>query len=500
MIRLGAAGLTLIALLAAGSAPPAPASHTPPAPASAVHATPAVAAPAAPPGARAAPASAPPATGSLPLSPVAESVPARRIEGQAYIGVNDVARLLYARRSWRADVRRLTLDVGRHHVSLVPDNPFAAIDSSLVRLPYPARLTGGELMVPAAFVDTLPREPSLARLLYDPLKDAIVVLPPGGVVRLLEVAVGDSVTRLIFGADRADEAIVADRLRAQFRLRFSGYFAGGPPAPPPRGSLVQALRPIGTVSGCAFELTIGPAAAGFRLRREPEQRRVVLEVSRSAKPPFEAFAPEAVVLPPGTPTIVLDPGHGGADEGVSAAGLTEKQLTLALARLLRDELERTRTARVLLTRDDDREVAARQRAETANHARADLFVSLHFDGFPVARSRGVTVWCPPAGRPAPVVAGAFTLTPWGAAALAHSARSRALAEAVRSAFTLHDLGPVRVREFVPAPLTGVDAPCLMLECATLTAPADAERLRRPDGLRAIATTLAQAIAAWRSTN
>ena len=50
MIRLGAAGLTLIALLAAGSAPPAPASHTPPAPASAVHATPAVAAHAAPPG------------------------------------------------------------------------------------------------------------------------------------------------------------------------------------------------------------------------------------------------------------------------------------------------------------------------------------------------------------------------------------------------------------------------------------------------------------------
>jgi N-acetylmuramoyl-L-alanine amidase len=510
MSRLEAAGLALIALLAAGSARPAPAgtAHAapPPAAGSARPAPAGTAHAALPPAAgsaRPAPAGtahvAPPPAAALPLSPVAESVPARRIEGQPYIGVNDVARLLDARRRWRADVRRLTLDIGRHRVTLVPDNPFAAIDSSLVRLPYPARLTAGELLVPAAFVDTLPREPSLVRLLYDPLKDAIVVLPPGGVVRLLEVAVADSVTRLIFGADRADEAIVADRLRAQFRLRFSGYFAGGLPAAPPRGSLVQALRPIGTASGCAFELTIGPAAAGFRLRREPDQRRVVLEISRSLTPPFEAFAPEAVVLPPGTPTVVLDPGHGGADEGVRAGGFSEKQLTLELARLLRDELEKSRTARVLLTRDDDREVAARQRAETANHARADLFVSLHFDGYPVARSRGMTVWCPPAGRPALVAAGAFTLTPWGEAALAHGARSRALAEAVRSAFTLRDLGPVRVREFVPAPLVGVDAPCLMLECATLTAPADAERLRRPDGLRAIAVTLAQAIAAWRKT-
>jgi N-acetylmuramoyl-L-alanine amidase len=83
------------------------------------------------------------------------------------------------------------------------------------------------------------------------------------------------------------------------------------------------------------------------------------------------------------------------------------------------------------------------------------------------------------------------------AALPHAARSRAFAEAVRSAFELRDLGPVRVREFMTEPLAGIDAPCVMLECATLTAPADAERLRRPEGLRAIAATLAEAIAAWR---
>jgi N-acetylmuramoyl-L-alanine amidase len=47
------------------------------------------------------------------------------------------------------------------------------------------------------------------------------------------------------------------------------------------------------------------------------------------------------------------------------------------------------------------------------------------------------------------------------------------------------------------PLAGIEAPGIMLECATLSSPADAERLRRPEGLRAIAATLADAVAAWR---
>ncbi len=93
--------------------------------------------------------------------------------------------------------------------------------------------------------------------------------------------------------------------------------------------------------------------------------------------------------------------------------------------------------------------------------------------------------------------GPLTLIPWREVAVGHAARSRAFAEAMRSAFVLRDLGPVRVREAMTTPLAGVDAPGIMLDCATLTAPADAERLRRAEGLRAIAATLADAVAAWR---
>ncbi len=47
---------------------------------------------------------------------------------------------------------------------------------------------------------------------------------------------------------------------------------------------------------------------------------------------------------------------------------------------------------------------------------------------------------------------------------------------------------------------GVDAPGLMLDCATLTSPGDVERLSRRDGLRALAISLADAIAAYRRSD
>ena len=87
------------------------------------------------------------------------------------------------------------------------------------------------------------------------------------------------------------------------------------------------------------------------------------------------------------PIIVLDPGHGGrADVAGSTAdhpylqGLSEKDLTLQLARRIRDRLSPTAT--VLLTRDSDANLSLASRAGFAQLVTADLFVSLHFNGHP----------------------------------------------------------------------------------------------------------------------
>jgi N-acetylmuramoyl-L-alanine amidase len=195
---------------------------------------------------------------------------------------------------------------------------------------------------------------------------------------------------------------------------------------------------------------------------------------------------------------VLDPGHGGADPGARADGQEEKGLALELARLVREELVARMPVRVLLTREDDRTLSAEQRAEFANRVRADIVISLHFDGFGSADAAGATAYCPPAtGRTDPLeVSGGWTLRAWRDIPLSHAVQSRALAEAVLSALELRGQGPTRLREALPFPLVGVDAPGILLECATLTAPIDRRRITRPDGLRILASTLADGIEAY----
>ena len=76
--------------------------------------------------------------------------------------------------------------------------------------------------------------------------------------------------------------------------------------------------------------------------------------------------------------IVLDPGHGGADTGVSSpTGVAEKDLVLAISQELRSHLASSLGARVVLTRTYDTDVALETRTGVANQRRADLFLSLH---------------------------------------------------------------------------------------------------------------------------
>jgi len=97
---------------------------------------------------------------------------------------------------------------------------------------------------------------------------------------------------------------------------------------------------------------------------------------------------------PGRPIVVIDPGHGGRDPGAVgvSGGVTEKQLTLALARELRDRLAERGRVRVALTREGDQYLTLEQRADIARRLGAALFLSLHMDSAANPLARGASVY------------------------------------------------------------------------------------------------------------
>jgi N-acetylmuramoyl-L-alanine amidase len=86
--------------------------------------------------------------------------------------------------------------------------------------------------------------------------------------------------------------------------------------------------------------------------------------------------------PDSRPLIVIDPGHGGIDNGTQAGGETEKNLVLGFGLALRERIEKSGKYRVVMTRTDDTFIPLSDRVKVARNQSAALFVSIHADALP----------------------------------------------------------------------------------------------------------------------
>lgn len=86
-------------------------------------------------------------------------------------------------------------------------------------------------------------------------------------------------------------------------------------------------------------------------------------------------------------TVVIDPGHGGKDVGAVGAISNEKSINLNIALALGNLIERNLSdVRVIYTRKTDVFISLKGRAEIANRAKADLFISVHTNSVPPTKT------------------------------------------------------------------------------------------------------------------
>jgi N-acetylmuramoyl-L-alanine amidase len=107
-----------------------------------------------------------------------------------------------------------------------------------------------------------------------------------------------------------------------------------------------------------------------------------------------AVAPTAVAAADLRPVVVIDPGHGGIDNGTLAGSESEKSLVLGFGLALRDRMERSGKYRVVMTRSDDTFIPLAERVRIARTQSAALFVSIHADALPRGEgdAQGATIY------------------------------------------------------------------------------------------------------------
>jgi N-acetylmuramoyl-L-alanine amidase len=122
----------------------------------------------------------------------------------------------------------------------------------------------------------------------------------------------------------------------------------------------------------------------------PELRPAIADANAAVAP----AVPAAPKLTDSRPVVVIDPGHGGPDNGTQSNGESEKNLVLSFALALRDRIEKSGKYRVVMTRTDDTFVPLDDRVRVGRSQSAALFVSIHADALPRREgdAQGATIY------------------------------------------------------------------------------------------------------------
>ncbi len=152
-----------------------------------------------------------------------------------------------------------------------------------------------------------------------------------------------------------------------------------------------AARPGG---GSELVLRLSAVSAGEAAGRSGQvAASTLVQTASLASTPLPEPKPRVPGTPPPRIVVVIDAGHGGIDPGaIGVGGVQEKTVTLAFAREIKAQLERSNRFKVVLTRDRDQFLRLRDRIALARRAGAQLFMSLHADSHPDSSFRGASVY------------------------------------------------------------------------------------------------------------
>ena len=279
-----------------------------------------------------------------------------RIEIQDYVSLKPLAELMEVSYVMDNTTQQLYLSGRGHRVVIIPNIPVIQSAEQYYNVPFAPVYRNGDVYFPVQMI-TATLGTALEQLVFI---TSVQEIPVINEVSLLTRA--DS-TIMRFSWPRPVDFDVRFSIR-QAIVEIDGVYKTAPRLKTAGAVTKAELTPHNTYTSIELDLK----DVNSVIEREHE---VVFYHKKSEK----------------VRTIVIDPGHGGVDPGaVGRKGLYEKDVNLAVSRLIRQYIEDSLKITVILTRDRDLYLSLKERTNMANRNAADLFVSVHCN----ATRRGIT--------------------------------------------------------------------------------------------------------------
>ena len=427
------------------------------------------------------------------------TLPTVTINNQEYAALDEVANSFGLTLREDRLAGGVTATAGKHSIIITADQPVASVSGRLISLSTAPLRQANRWFVPLDFLqralgpalETRIELRRASRLLVVgdvrvPRVTARIEPAPSSATIVFDITPATP-TRITMEGDRLIVQFEADALELQL-------------PPVPAQDFVQAVQQGDTPTivrispgpkfGMHRATTSQPDASSARLTID------MLPVTADAPaPPTTTPAPAPTTPadplslpapPPGLRTVVIDPGHGGDEQGArGAGGALEKDITLQVARRLRTMIESRLGLRVFLTRDDDRTLSLDDRTAYANSQKADVFLSIHANAAlrgamkgaevfysSVDRADAGTTTLGPSSELLPALGGGtrtidFTL--WETAQARHLERSSSLARLVEQALRGRvEMSPRPVQQAPFRILVGATMPAILVEMGYLS--------------------------------
>ena len=410
----------------------------------------------------------------------------------------------------------LTLTGHGHKVLVGAGTAQVPVDQRLVSISRPAQTISGALYAPPDFFEKVLFPLVGASGSYDAVKRVWTLAEAKALTIDVAVAHVEAVTQVVL--HQSGPAKFASTVGpASIQVRWPDLTVEAPFAEKRyEDPFVASVR--FSEDGAAIALRDPGLSARAYALTAPD--RVVVEVTRAAeRPPGGAAPPPPASAAEAPLVIVIDPGHGGAETGaIGPGGLQEKQATLDIAKKLAATLPRSIACRVVLTRDVDGLVSLDDRTSTANHERADLFLSIHANSSRLVNARGSETYylsleasdklaqevasqenaTAAAATPSPDASNAadhaldFVL--WDLSQSAHLKESSELAEEIQE--ELNGVSGTESRGIKQAPfrvLVGATMPAVLIETAFISNADEEKKLASPDFQQNVADAVSRAV-------
>ncbi|MBU8922091.1 MAG: N-acetylmuramoyl-L-alanine amidase [Bacteroidales bacterium] len=324
---------------------------------------------------------------------------------ELFMSAYDLARIFRASRYWNPGARKLILRIDDERYMFTLDTRVVLVDNEPILMRVPVKYTEGLVMIPLEFISNILTSNASEMIEIDEKRLVLTIGSPEYNVTGLEFADDDSGTKVILSLSEELLYHVDSDTPGLLRLKIYGGRLNSLKMSASEGlGLVNRVRAEQTDHDSYIFLDVNRTVSRFQVEfledsQEDERdfrtpgRKLVIFLEKGDLPeiPEADYAGRRMteILDEGAgqggfvlKKIAIDAGHGGVDKGkISSSGVREKDINLDVARLLEEQLKNEFGVEVVMTRSEDVLVPLGRRAEIANSEGADLFISIHCNGW-----------------------------------------------------------------------------------------------------------------------